>query len=214
MTTLFQMNIQVMTDQFLLLTIFSALLLILGIIFWGFNRNKVVTGAIYAWIILFLILTLTNGLLYYTGYTIELVPGDFYVILTIVGVLLLFELGTMIYLGVDTLILGLDLMGLVFLGASIAIFYYGYPSGYVLSFFFLSILLAVVALDIWGATWLRNKRISEQVRRTKIEAMRAREVAGSLLEESEKRERELGIIGTEAEKTKSGLEKAKKERRR
>lgn len=214
MTILFQINIEVIGDQFLLLTIFSALLLILGIVFWGFNRNKAVAGAIYAWIIVFVILTLTNGLFYYTGYHISLEPSDFYVILTIAGILLLFELGVMIYLGLDPLILGLNLIGLVFLGASIAIFYYGYASKYVLSFFFLSILLAIVSLDIWGAVWLRGKRISEQVRRTKFEAMRAQRAASDMLEESEKIERELGYIDNEAEKTKSGLEKAKKERRR
>jgi len=214
MTILFQMNIQVIANQFLLLTIFSALLLILGIIFWGFNRDKVVAGAIYAWVIVFTILTLSNGLLYYIGYSINLVPSDFYVVLTVVGVLLFFELGVMVYLGVDPLILGLNVMALIFLGVSITIFYYEFASNYVLSFFFLSILLGIASLDIWGAAWLRNKSISEQVRKTRREALRTRETASSMREESERKERELEYIDTEAEKTKSGLEKAREERRR
>ncbi len=205
----FEAPVIVISEQFFLLTIISALLLIMGIIIWGLNRNKVIVGAIYAWIIVFAILTLTNGLLYYTEYTLDLTSSDFYVVLTVTGVLLLFELGAMIYLGVDPLILGLDILALVFLGTSIAIFYYEFASGYVLSFYILSLLLAGVSLDIWGAIWLRNKKITEDVRKARAGAQRTRDRAKVILEDTERADRELGRIRAETRKTSEGLEKSK-----
>jgi hypothetical protein len=215
MISLFQIEVLeppviVVGDQFFLLTVISAVLLILGIIIWGLSRNKVVVGAVYAWIILFAILTVANGLLYYIGYSIELTSGDFYIALTVVGILLLFELGAMIYLGVDPLILGIDLMALVFLGISIAIFYYAFASRYVLSFFFLSILLAITSLDIWGAIWLRNRTIKEGVEKAKVGARRARKQASDMLTDSDRVDRELGRIESETKKTSSGLEKPRR----
>jgi hypothetical protein len=127
-----------------------------------------------------------------------------------VGILLLFELGAMIYLGVDPLILGIDILSLVFLGTSIAIFYYEFASGYVLSFFFLSVLLALASLDIWGAIWLRNKSIKEGVREARFRAQRTKAEIGDMLSDSEKVDRELGRIEEEAKKTSEGLEKPKR----
>jgi hypothetical protein len=212
MIALFQLvpePVIIIGEQFFLLTIISAVLLILGIIVWGFNRSKVIVGAIYAWIILFGILTVANGLLYYIGYTIDLTSSDFYVVLTVVGILLLFELGAMIYLGVDPLILGIIIMSLVFLGTSIAIFYYEFASRYVLSFFFLSVLLAVASLDMWGAIWLRNKSIKEGVREVRFRAQRTRTEVGDMLTDSEKVDRELGRIEKETRETSEGLEEPK-----
>jgi hypothetical protein len=163
-----------------------------------------VVGAVYAWILLFAILTVANGLLYYIGYSIELTSGDFYIALTVVGILLLFELGAMIYLGVDPLILGLDIMALVFLGISIAIFYYAFASRYV------SILLAIASLDIWGAIWLRNRTIREGVEKAKVGAQRARKQAGDMLIDSDRVDRELGRIESETKKTSDGLEKPRR----